>query len=80
VPEAVAQGIVHLEDDRRYAVPVVMVCPEFSPEQAREWVEAGEIPELAKAEKVEYVDIDSGHWPMFTRPAELAEVLAGLAG
>ena len=76
VPEGVARGVVRLADDRRYDVPVVLVCPEFSPAQAREWIDAGELPELAKAKHLELVDIDSGHWPMFTRPAELARLLA----
>ena len=76
VPATVTQGVVHLSDDRRFQVPVTMVCPEFTPDQAKEWVTAGEIPELAKASQVDYVDIDSGHWPMFTKPVELARLLA----
>jgi hypothetical protein len=31
---------------------------------------------LAKAKKLDLVDIDSGHWPMVTRPVELAGLLA----
>jgi pimeloyl-ACP methyl ester carboxylesterase len=80
VPAGVAQGIVRLTDERRYDVPVVLICPEFSPAQAREWMAAGDIPELAKAEHLELVDIDSGHWPMITKPAELARLLAAAAG
>ena len=76
VPEAVARGVVRLSSERRFDVPVVMVCPEFAPAQAREWIAAGEIPELARAKHVDMVDIDSGHWPMVTRPAELARILA----
>jgi pimeloyl-ACP methyl ester carboxylesterase len=76
VPEGVARGVVHLTDERRFDVPVVVVCPEFTPEQARQWIEAGDVPELARAKNVELVDLDSGHWPMFTRPAQLAAVLA----
>jgi pimeloyl-ACP methyl ester carboxylesterase len=79
VPEGVARGVMQLRDDRRYDVPVVLVCPEFDPDQAKEWIAAGEIPELAKARRLSYVDIDSGHWPMFTRPAELARLLAAVA-
>src|SRR5580658_10047121 len=79
VPEGVAKGIVHLRDERRLDVPVTLICPEFSPAQAKEWIEGGELPELAKARHIEYVDIDSGHWPMFTRPAELARLLAEVA-
>jgi pimeloyl-ACP methyl ester carboxylesterase len=75
VPEAVANGIVRLTDERRYDIPVVMVCPEYTPAQAREWLDAGELPELGRAKHVALVDIDSGHWPMLTRPAELAHLL-----
>src|SRR5579875_2307189 len=79
VPEGVVNGVVRLADERRYEVPVTLVCPEFSAAEAQEWVGGGELPELARARRVEYVDIDSGHWPMFTRPAELAALLAGIA-
>lgn len=79
VPAGVAKGVVRLSDDRRYNVPVVLVCPEFSAAEAQEWIDAGEVPELAKATHLEMVDIDSGHWPMFTRPAELAQILSAAA-
>lgn len=79
VPAGVTKGIVRLTDERRYDVPTVLVCPEFTPEEARGFVEAGDVPELAKARAVEYVDIDSGHWPMFTKPDELARILAEVA-
>jgi pimeloyl-ACP methyl ester carboxylesterase len=79
VPEGVAKGIVQLRDERRFDVPVTLICPEFSPAQAREWIDGGEVAELAKARHIDYVDIESGHWPMFTRPAELAGLLAEAA-
>ncbi|WP_228393343.1 alpha/beta fold hydrolase [Ornithinicoccus hortensis] len=79
VPEGVSRGTVRLSDDRRHGIPVVLVCPEFSPADARAWIDAGDVPELASATSVEFVDIDSGHWPMFTRPAELARILADVA-
>jgi pimeloyl-ACP methyl ester carboxylesterase len=80
VPQGVARGLVRLSDDRRYDVPVVLVCPEFSPEQAKAWIEAGDVPELEKAKDVTFVDIDSGHWPMVSQPVELARVLSDAAG
>ena len=78
-PQGVMEGVVHLTDERRLAVPVTMVCPEYTPSQAREWVEGGDVPELAKVKDLDYVDIDSGHWPMFSRPVELAGILDELA-
>ena len=79
VPEGVTKGVVHLTDERRFDVPVVIVCPEFTPAEAREWIGAGDVPELAKAKHLEFVDIDSGHWPMFSKPNELARLLAEVA-
>lgn len=35
------------------------------------------MPELARARHVFFVDIDSGHWPMVTQPAEFARILDG---
>lgn len=79
VPEGVARGVVRLTDERRFDVPVLLVCPEFTPAQARKWIDAGEVPELARAGQVDFADIDSGHWPMITRPVELAGILAAAA-
>ena len=75
VPQRVAQGIVTYGDARRFEIPVVLVCPEYSPEQARTWIDAGDVPELASVRTISFVDIDSGHWPMVTRPAELATLI-----
>lgn len=79
VPEGVTRGTVCYVDERRFGVPVTVICPEFSADQARKWVESGQLPEVARATRVDYVDIDSGHWPMLTRPAELSRLLAEIA-
>jgi pimeloyl-ACP methyl ester carboxylesterase len=79
VPEGVSRGVVQLEDDRRYEVPVTLICPEFSPAQAQERMDAGQVPELPLAKHLDLVDIGSGHWPMVTQPRVLAELLAAAA-
>ncbi|SEE95731.1 alpha/beta fold hydrolase [Ruania alba] len=75
VPGQVAQGEVSLTDTRRFDVPVTEICPEFSPDEMRGWMDAGDIPELAQARQLDVVEIASGHWPMVTKPIELAELL-----
>ncbi|TQM78835.1 pimeloyl-ACP methyl ester carboxylesterase [Saccharothrix saharensis] len=79
VPAGVATGVVRLTDERRFAVPVLVVCPEYTADQAKGWIEGGDVPELAGVEHLDYADLDSGHWPMLTRPVELARVIAGAA-
>jgi pimeloyl-ACP methyl ester carboxylesterase len=60
-------------DRRRYAVPVTMICTEFSGATLREWIGDGEalVREFPKIADVTYVDLPTGHWPQFTRPADL---------
>ena len=60
VPEGVTRGVIRLADERRHDVPVVLICPEFTAAQAREWIEQGEVPELAESKNVSFLDIDSG--------------------
>ncbi len=79
VPEGVALAHVTYCDERRFTVPVTVICPEFGPEDAMAWIASGDVPELAAAAEVSFADIDSGHWPMLSRPTELAALIADLA-
>jgi pimeloyl-ACP methyl ester carboxylesterase len=64
-------------DRRRYAVPVTMICTEFSGATLREWIGDGEalVREFPKIADVTYVDLPTGHWPQFTRPADLGRAI-----
>ena len=81
-PEHVATDRLRLSDDRRYDVPVTVIACEFSSEMLRQWLEQGHpaVRELARIREVGYVDLPTGHWPQFTRPADLGEaILASVA-
>jgi pimeloyl-ACP methyl ester carboxylesterase len=79
VPAAVARGVVRLSDERRFDTPAWLLCPEFGPEDAQAWIDAGDVPELASARHCHLVDIDSGHWPMISQAPALAEHLHRIA-
>jgi pimeloyl-ACP methyl ester carboxylesterase len=72
-PRGVAYGQQHLGDERRYDVPATVISCEFPTAQIAEWIATGHpyVSELARIRDVEYVDLPTGHWPQFTRPAEL---------
>lgn len=76
-PAHVTRDPQHLSDERRYAVPVTVICTEFTSKMLRDWTEEGLAPvrELTKIENVEYVDLPTGHWPQFTRPEDLARAI-----
>lgn len=80
-PARVITDPQRLRDDRRYRLPVTMVCLEFSPDDAQSWVKAGAAPvaELAHLDTVHWVDLDAGHWPQLSCPDRLAELLLGAA-
>lgn len=80
MPAGVVQGVVSLGDDRRYTVPVTLVCPEFSADDAKAWLAAGEMPELERTSTVRFIDIPTGHWPQASAPEVLADALAEAAG
>lgn len=76
-PRGVAYDPQHLHDQRRYDVPITVISCEMPSAQIVEWVGAGQpyVAELARIRDVEYVDLPTGHWPQFTKPAELGEAI-----
>lgn len=76
-PARVTSDPQRLSDQRRYDVPVTVVCTEFSAEALKGWIGEGMEPvrEFTKINEVDYVDLPTGHWPQFTKPAELGRVI-----
>lgn len=78
MPARVASDAQRLSDPRRYEIPVTVIACEFTGEQVREWMaeDAPWTSELAAIRHVELVDLPTGHWPQFTRPADLGAAIA----
>jgi pimeloyl-ACP methyl ester carboxylesterase len=76
-PAQVVRDPQQLFDDRRYDVPVTVICTEFTSGMLREWIEQGEasVREFASIRDVKFVDLPTGHWPQFTKPQELARAI-----
>ena len=75
VSSAITHATVSLGDQRRYDVPITLVCPEFSVDDAKQWIASGQLGEFEKARALDFADIDSGHWPMYSKPIEFAGLL-----
>lgn len=76
-PAAMTADPQRLSDERRYQVPVTVVCPEFTSGDIQGWIaeEMEPVKELGRIEDVTFVDLPTGHWPQFTKPRELADVI-----
>lgn len=84
IPEPVGAAFdrVSFTSERRREVPTTVVCCEFTSAMLKDWMGQGVpyVAELAAMKDVEYVDLPTGHWPQFTKPDELGQVLLGAVG
>lgn len=76
-PGLVATGEVRMRDAARFDVPVTAVCTSISGEQLLA-IASHDAPfhtELLDYPDLTFVDLPTGHWPMLSRPGDLAAVL-----
>ncbi|HEU4808616.1 MAG TPA: alpha/beta hydrolase [Homoserinimonas sp.] len=81
-PVRVTSDRQQLGDERRYDVPVTVICCEFSSDELKKWMSDGApyFAELAKVKDATLVDLPTGHWPQLTKPRELASVILDVVG
>ncbi len=80
-PGPVMRSTVELTNDARWAVPTTLVCCSISGAQVQEMAEGGHpmFAEVANLEDLEVVDLPTGHWPMWSRAADLARIVRAAA-
>lgn len=80
-PGPVLRQSVELVNDDRRAVPTTLVCCSIRSGQVRELAQAGHpmFAEVAYLMDVDMIDLPTGHWPMWSRPRDLAEVILAAA-
>lgn len=77
-PASIVTEPVALGSDARHRVPLTVICTAYSARDYQDYAAQG-IPFLAALldyADVTYVDLPTGHWPMWSRPAELAGLIA----
>ncbi len=79
VGQQVANSEVSYLSQDRYEIPAYLICPEFTPEDVKLWIGAGNCPELEQVKDLRLVDLRSGHWPMLSVPDRLADLLNAIA-
>lgn len=81
-PEKVATDLQVLINEARHDIPTTVIACEFPSAQLKEWMAGGapNLQELSQMRNLEWVDLPTGHWPMFTKPAELAAAINAALG
>lgn len=80
-PGNVLRTAVELRNDARLDIPSTVVCTAFTSDQYREAVEEGYafVRGLSELRDVTWVDLPTSHWPMWSRPRELAALIGDVA-
>jgi pimeloyl-ACP methyl ester carboxylesterase len=80
-PGAALREAAELTNDARLDVPSTVVCTGFTSEQYKDAVKEGYawLGGLAELRDVTYVDLPTSHWPMWSRPQELAGIIGDVA-
>lgn len=79
-PAAAVRESVSLRNDARLDVPSTLVCTAFTAEEYRAYADEGVsfLAGLPEQRALRLVDLPTGHWPMWSRPAELAALIDGV--
>jgi pimeloyl-ACP methyl ester carboxylesterase len=76
-PARVASATVHLTNPQRLAVPATVITCSMRSDDVREMAAEGMpmFAELARLHDLTFLDLPTGHWPMLSKPEDLAEAL-----
>jgi len=81
-PGGILREALDLTNDARRDIPSTIICTGFPSDQVKDAVGEGYawlagVPELRN---VTWVDLPTSHWPMWSRPHDLATIIGGIAG
>ena len=83
VPGGVLREAADLGSDARNDIPSTLICTGFTAEQyktyAKEHPDWAFLAGIAELRNAIWVDLPTSHWPMWSRPTEIAEIIGGVA-
>ena len=80
-PAGALRDAPELTNDARLDLPSTVICTGYTSEEYREAVVEGQtwLGGLAELRHVNWIDLPTSHWPMWSRPKELAEIIGDVA-
>ena len=69
-------------NDARRSIPTTAICTAFTSAEYKEALEAGYsfLGGYAELDDITWIDLPTSHWPMWSKPREIAEILGSVAG
>jgi pimeloyl-ACP methyl ester carboxylesterase len=80
-PGDAIRGSASLTNDARLDIPTTAICTGFTSDQYKQAVDEGQtwLGGFKDLRNLTWVDLPTSHWPMWSRPRELAEIIGGVA-
>ena len=80
-PGGVLREPIELTNEARLNVPTTVIATSYTAQQYREYAKEGYawLAGLNEVRNINWVDLPTGHWPMWSKPRELADVIARVA-
>jgi pimeloyl-ACP methyl ester carboxylesterase len=80
-PAGVLRDAPELTNDARLDVPTTAICTGYSSDDYKAAVEQGQswLGGFGELRNITWVDLPTSHWPMWSRPRELAEIIGDVA-
>jgi pimeloyl-ACP methyl ester carboxylesterase len=82
VPGGVIREGVELTNDARLDIPSTIVCTGYTSEQYKSYAmdhTPAWLAGLTELHDITWIDLPTSHWPMWSRPRELAQILGDVA-
>ena len=80
-PGGVLREAIALTNDARLGIPSTVICTAYSAKEYGDALEAGYdfVLGLRDLKHLDWVELPTSHWPMWSKPRELAEIIGGIA-
>jgi pimeloyl-ACP methyl ester carboxylesterase len=80
-PAGAVRGEWPFGNDARRAVPSTIICTAFTPEEYKKYADEGYsfLAGIAELDDLSWEHLPTSHWPMWSRPAELAAIIGDVA-
>jgi pimeloyl-ACP methyl ester carboxylesterase len=80
-PGGALRDAVELTNDARLDVPSTAICTGFTSDQYKDAIQEGYawLGGFAELRNVTWIDLPTSHWPMWSRPQELAAIIGDVA-
>jgi pimeloyl-ACP methyl ester carboxylesterase len=80
-PGGVIRGSLELTNDARLDVASTVIATSYTSQQYKEAAKEGYawLAGLNEVRTISWIDLPTSHWPMWSRPKELADIIGGIA-